>query len=426
MVQSPILKVDDNPVVSSKRVKNLLDSFSLIGTSEKGSVSRIAFSPEDIKARNFFIDLLTKIGLKIKIDSAGNIIGRLDGKYNNLSPIVTGSHLDTVPKGGKFDGTLGVIAGIEVAFLLNQNKIKLNRPFEIIVFADEESTMIGSKALAGNISKDPKDYSSSNSKSIISNLNLIGGNWEKIHESKRSKDDIFAFIELHVEQGEFLENGNFDIGIVNGIVGQKRISIKVKGQSNHAGTTSMLQRSDALIFASKIILGIEQITLEASDSAVATVGKLNVFPNAPNVIPGEVVFSVDIRDIDINVIDHILEQIKLLSSNLGNLSTCAVEIENEFEVLPTKSCPQIVSNAFYESENLGYKTSILPSKASHDSQEIVRITPMTMIFVPSRNGLSHSFKEFTSLEECTNVIQVLLNTIFTIDRKYLPKEAGIR
>ena len=359
--------------------------------------------------------------MKIRIDSAGNIIARLDGVYNNLPPIITGSHLDTVPKGGKFDGTLGVIAGIEVAFYLKENGIKLNRPLEIIVFADEESTMIGCKGFTGNLSSNDKDFFTTNSHSIIDNLSRIGGNWYEIKKAARSTKEIFAFIELHVEQGKVLEQGDLDIGIVNRIVGQKRILVKVKGQANHAGTTPMSARSDSLLAASRIIVGIEKIARDTSNDAVATVGQLRIHPNAANVIPGECVFTIDMRDSDKESIEKMSKKIDHLCSEIAKLSKCIIEIEPEFEVLPTKSCSKLVSSAFNESEKLGYKTAILPSKASHDSQEIGRICPMVMIFVPSRNGLSHSYKEYTSLDQCSKGIEVLLNTIFSIDRKSLEK-----
>ena len=338
-----------------------------------------------------------------------------------MPPIVTGSHLDTVPKGGKYDGTLGVIAGIEIAFFLQENDIKLNRPFEIIVFADEESTMIGCKGFTGNLSANEEDFITSNSRSIIENLSRIGGNWLEIKSAVRSKKDIFAFLELHVEQGKVLEDGGLDIGIVNGIVGQKRITVKVTGQANHAGTTPMSNRNDALLAASKIIVGIEQIAKTTSESAVATVGKLKLHPNAANVIPGEAVFTIDMRDLDEDVIGKMSLRIENLCSEIQEGTGCVVQIEPQFEVIPTKSCPKLVSSSFHESEKLGFKTGILPSKASHDSQEIGRICPMVMIFVPSRNGLSHSYKEYTSLDQCANGIEVLLNTIFSIDKNFLDK-----
>ena len=359
--------------------------------------------------------------MKIRIDTAGNIIARLDGHDNNLPPIVTGSHLDTVPKGGKYDGTLGVIAGIEIAFFLQENDIKLNRPFEIIVFADEESTMIGCKGFTGNLSVKEEDFVTSNSCSIIDNLSRIGGNWLDIKSAVRRKKDIFAFLELHVEQGKVLEDGGLDIGIVNGIVGQKRITVRVKGQANHAGTTPMSNRNDALLAASKIIVGIEQIAKTTSESAVATVGKLKLHPNAANVIPGEAVFTIDMRDLDEDVIGKMSLRIENLCSEIQEVTGCVIQIEPQFEVIPTKSCPKLVSSSFHESEKLGFKTGILPSKASHDSQEIGRLCPMVMIFVPSRNGLSHSYKEYTSLDQCANGIEVLLNTIFSIDKNFLDK-----
>ena len=421
MSYSAGLNILEPQVINRERIQDLINSFSSIGASENGSVSRRGFSDEDIYARNFFMKTLKELGLKIRIDTAGNIIARLDGHDNNLPPIVTGSHLDTVPKGGKYDGTLGVIAGIEIAFFLQENDIKLNRPFEIIVFADEESTMIGCKGFTGNLSLNEEDFITSNSCSIIHNLSRIGGNWLEIKSAARSKKDIFAFLELHVEQGKVLEDGGLDIGIVNGIVGQKRITVKVTGQANHAGTTPMSNRNDALLAASKIIVGIEQIAKTTSESAVATVGKLKLHPNAANVIPGEAVFTIDMRDLDEDVLGKMSLRTENLCSEIQEVTGCVVQIEPQFEVIPTKSCPKLVSSSFHESEKLGFKTGILPSKASHDSQEIGRICPMVMIFVPSRNGLSHSYKEYTSLDQCANGIEVLLNTIFSIDKNFLDK-----
>ena len=421
MSYSAGLNILEPQVINRERIQELINSFSSIGASENGSVSRRGFSDEDIYARNFFMKTLKDLGLKIRIDTAGNIIARLDGHDNNLPPIVTGSHLDTVPKGGKYDGTLGVIAGIEIAFFLQENDIKLNRPFEIIVFADEESTMIGCKGFTGNLSVNEEDFVTSNSCSIIDNLSRIGGNWLEIKSAERSKKDIFAFLELHVEQGKVLEDGGLDIGIVNGIVGQKRITVRVKGQANHAGTTPMSNRNDALLAASKIIVGIEQIAKTTSESAVATVGKLKLHPNAANVIPGEAVFTIDMRDLDEDVIGKMSLRIENLCSEIQEVSGCVVHTKPQFEVIPTKSCAKLVSSSFHESEKLGFKTGILPSKASHDSQEIGRICPMVMIFVPSRNGLSHSYKEYTSLDQCANGIEVLLNTIFSIDKNFLDK-----
>jgi len=419
MSYSAGLNILEPQVISRERIQELINSFSSIGASESGSVSRRGFSDEDIYARNFFMKTLKDLGLTIRIDTAGNIIARLDGHDNNLPPIVTGSHLDTVPKGGKYDGTLGVIAGIEIAFFLQENNIKLNRPFEIIVFADEESTMIGCKGFTGNLSANEEDFVTSNSCSIIDNLSRIGGNWLEIKSAARSKKDIFAFLELHVEQGKVLEDGGLDIGIVNGIVGQKRITVKVTGQANHAGTTPMSNRNDALLAASKIIVGIEQIAKNTSESAVATVGKLKLHPNAANVIPGEAVFTIDMRDLDEDVIGKMSLRIENLCSEIQEVTGCVVQVEPQFEVIPTKSCDKLVSSSFHESEKLGFKTGILPSKASHDSQEIGRICPMVMIFVPSRNGLSHSYKEYTSLDQCAKGIEVLLNTIFSIDKNFL-------
>jgi len=403
MSYSAGLNILEPQVINRERIQDLLNSFSSIGASENGSVSRRGFSDEDIYARNFFIKTLKDLGLNLRIDTAGNIIARLDGHDNNLPPIITGSHLDTVPKGGKYDGTLGVIAGIEIAFFLQENDIKLNRPFEIIVFADEESTMVGCKGFTGNLTLNEEDFITSNSRSIIDNLSRIGGNWLDIKSAVRRKKDIFAFLELHVEQGKVLEDGGLDIGIVNGIVGQKRITVKVIGQANHAGTTPMSNRNDALLAASKIIVGIEQIAKTTSESAVATVGKLKLHPNAANVIPGEAVFTIDMRDLDEDVIGKMSLRIENLCSEIQEVTGCLIQIEPQFEVIPTKSCPKLVSSSFHESEKLGFKTGILPSKASHDSQEIGRICPNMVSFslmVPSydQKPIDFTSSKFTSIK----------------------------
>ena len=265
-------------------------------------------------------------GASIRIDAAGNLIGRLEGTEPGLPALVTGSHLDTVPTGGRFDGALGVLAGLEVIRSLKDQGISLRHPLEVVAFADEESTMVGCKGMTGVASGNTGDYTCSNGQSISENLPSIDGSWEQLNEARRSDDAIAAFLELHVEQGGILESRGDAIGLVEGVVGQRRFLVRIEGQANHAGTTPMDARQDALATAAQVILAVQELASNHPGDPVGTVGKLQLWPNAANVVPGQVEMSVDLRDLSIEVLNELVEELEVRLNSISRASGCPISL----------------------------------------------------------------------------------------------------
>ena len=277
--------------------------------------------------------------------------------------------------------------------------------------------MVGCKGIAGTASFDPKAYATSNREPIEDNLARIGGHWPSLASARRADDACAAFLELHVEQGGVLEQRGDAIGVVEGVVGQRRFSIQVDGQPNHAGTTPMTLRQDALVAASRIVLAVETMARQHPGDPVATVGRLEVWPNAANVVPGSVALTVDLRDVNSVVLDQLVAELMQQVERIGAETGCPIQLEPQFEVEPTAAADGVMAAIVYAAEDLGLSHSHLPSRASHDAQEIGRRWPMGMIFVPSRGGLSHSSKEFTSDEHCWAGAAVLLGTLQRLDRE---------
>jgi beta-ureidopropionase / N-carbamoyl-L-amino-acid hydrolase len=277
--------------VSGDRLNASINRLAKVGRLPNGDICRLAFTPEILQARYLVQQWMVEAGMTVRTDAAGNIIGRYAGTVEGAPAIATGSHIDTVPSGGKYDGVLGVLAGIEVVRTLRENEIRLNHPIEVIVFTDEENTMIGCQAVAGTAKRSPEQYSlnaecAARYSTIEECLESVGGNWDELETAQRSSRDLVAFVELHVEQGAFLEKTGKEIGVVQGVVGMLRKAISIKGQANHAGTTPMDMRQDALIAAAQIVLAVQEIALSLPSQPVATVGFLTVAPNAVNIVPG--------------------------------------------------------------------------------------------------------------------------------------------
>ena len=402
--------------INAERLDRGLEELAKIGKRPDGSICRLAFSDEDREARALVRRWMEASGMSVRIDAAGNLCGTHEGKNNALPVLATGSHLDTVPSGGKYDGALGVVAGLEVVRVLRENQIVLDRPVETIVFADEESTMIGCKAMAGTASLNAEDYQLKTALSMAYAVARLGGNWHKLSRAKRQ--DIAAFVELHVEQGGVLESANKDIGIVRGIVGQQRYRIKVMGRANHAGTTPMSLRQDALTAGARIVLAVEELARSHSGDPVATVGELQVFPNAANIIPGLVEMTVDIRDISDETIASVARNLKEKLKEIGDRGGVRITMDPILRVHSTPATPEIEDRIQQVCEALQLSYMSLPSRASHDAQELGRIADMGMIFVPSRGGISHSGDEYTSLEHCARGANALLHTLFRLDEYY--------
>jgi len=404
--------------IDQARLSKNLDQLAQVGKLTEGGVRRIAFSPEDVAARELVRQWMLDLGMMVEIDAAGNLIGVYAGKNSEIPALATGSHIDTVPSGGRYDGALGVIAGLEMIRTLDDHNIRLNHDIKVIVFADEEGSMIGSKAISGTASLKASDYRRTDGQSIQECLANIGGNWDKLATARQTTQNIAAYVELHVEQGGVLEAIGREIGVVEGVVVQQRHLIKVTGVPNHAGTTPMSMRRDALVAASSLVLAVEDMAKHYPGDPVATVGAFQVWPNAANIVPGYVEMTVDIRDLSQTTIDHLVAQLRRKIETIAVSTRTRITIERMLSVQPTPATPKIQDVIVEVCQQLELSDSHLPSRASHDAQEIGRFTDMGMIFVPSKEGISHSEQEYTTPEQCAQGANVLLKTFLKLDSLY--------
>lgn len=400
--------------VNGDRLNRRIAQLGEIGKLPNGGVSRVAFTPEDLLARQLVQSWMVDAGMTVRTDAAGNLIGRYPGQQEQAA-LATGSHIDTVPVAGRYDGCLGVIAGIEMVKTLSENNLRLQHPLEVIVFTDEESTVLGCKAMAGDIVNDPTYYRRSDGTSIQDCLERIGGSWSQIAAAKRNPGEISAFVELHVEQGGVLERGGQDIGVVQGVVGQHRLMVSILGRPNHAGTTPMNMRKDALVAASEIVLAVNRLALNTPGDQVATVGALEVFPNAVNTVAAKVELKIDFRDLSQSHLNDLMQQMQEQFANIAAATGTKVEMKETLHVPPTLSAPRIMDTISRTCQDLNLTYVALPSRAGHDAQEIGRFTNMGMIFVPSKAGISHSEEEYTSPEQCSQGANVLLQTFLRLD-----------
>jgi N-carbamoyl-L-amino-acid hydrolase len=328
-----------------------------------------------------------------------------------------GSHLDTVPSGGNYDGILGSIAALEVMELLKANGITTEHPLEMIVFTDEEGGLTGSRALIGELGPDALEVKSHSGKTIAEGIAFIGGDPARLAEVKRSSGDIKAFLELHIEQGAVLEKEKIDIGIVEGIVGIEWWDVTIEGVANHAGTTPMNMRQDAVIAGSMFALAVNEVVNSFEGQQVGTVGRFRAEPGAPNVIPGKVDLSLEIRDLSADKILKVFREIEKRAAAIAKETNTTIRFDHvDVGAVPALTDPKIQALIEASAEKLGLSYKYMPSGAGHDAQDMAKITPTGMIFVPSRGGISHSPKEFTSAEDLANGASVLAETVLAIDK----------
>lgn len=404
--------------VNQDRLEQRIFDLAKFGLQPNGETERVAFSDADVAAQQWVIKTLKELGLKVHIDYAGNIIGKREGKKPALKPISFGSHIDRVPNGGDYDGCVGSMASLEVLEVLKENKIKTDHPLEIIIFSNEEGGVMGSRAIAGHLGKEALSIVNSTGYSMAEGIMRLGGDTTRIAEVARKKDEIAAFLELHIEQGGTLEKENIQIGIVEGIVGLAWWDVEFTGFANHAGTTPMNARQDALLAAAKFIVAVNEVTNSFEGAQVGTVGKIKAEPGAPNVIPGKVVTSLEIRDLSLEMIEKVYKAIKSRANEIAKASNVQIELRP----LDTTADPAIMTVTIQDeiassASELGLTTKRMPSGAGHDAQDMALIAPTGMIFVPSIGGISHSPKEFTSAEDMANGANVLLHTILALDKK---------
>jgi N-carbamoyl-L-amino-acid hydrolase len=401
--------------VNGARLNGWLAGFDKVGRTPTG-INRVAYSAADLAGREFTLGLFRESGLTPRLDTAGNILGRLEGTDRSLPPILIGSHVDSVTDGGNFDGPVGSFSAIEVARSLREQNVRLRHPVDVVVWTNEEGGTVGSKCAIGHITPADLDKVARSGKTIREGIGLVGGNVDKLAEAVKKKGDVACYMELHIEQGGLLEKANLQIGVVQGIVGLKWSEVTITGFSNHAGTTPMDQRQDAMLAAAKFTVAINDAVRSVPGRTVATVGRLNVTPNTTNVIPGEVVLTIDLRDLDPAKVSHFQSTFERLAAEIGTATNTKFAFRTLSESDPAIADPTVMGWIDASANALGLTRQRMPSGAGHDAQEVAKIAPMGMIFVPSVGGISHSPKEFTKADDVTNGANVLLNAVIAADK----------
>lgn len=413
-------------MVCSKRIQDRLEEIYECGKQVDGTHSRLAFSKEDWKGRRIFKEYLELLGLSPYVDPAGNLIARYRGKNDKLPAILLGSHMDTVPNSGKYDGVLGCIGALEVVEALSESGEHLEHPLEIIVFADEEGIRFGkglqgSSAISGasldNFSSEDLDEEGARREDI---LRECGIEFSDMKQAMKQKESVHCFLELHIEQGKALEKHNKTIGIITAIAGVKRYEITVFGESNHSGSTRMEDRKDALAAAAAFISAVpETIKKYGSEYSVATVGKIRVLPNAVNVIPGICTFCLEIREQLQEQLDTLEQKLFQFMEEVCKQRKVTYTVEPIAAYAPAPMNPQIqkVIQRICDRDNIGYDS--MPSGAFHDAMFMTRAFPSGMLFIPSRNGISHSPEEYSAPEDIQTGCELLLKTVKILDKEVI-------
>jgi len=402
--------------VDAARLEQRLQDLSRFGANPQGGVSRVAFSPADVEGRAFTMEMMRAAKLDVRVDPVGNLFGRRSGLDAQAAPILFGSHIDSVPEGGNYDGDVGSMSAIEVAQVLGEKGYRNRHPLEVAIWCDEESGLTGSRGFVGDLATEDLARPGRNGTVLAENIRRLGGDPARLAEARHAPGSVAAYLELHIEQGGTLDAAGIPIGVVEGIVGIHHYEVTVRGFANHAGTTPMDKRRNALLAASEIVLAVDRIVRSVPGRQVGTVGRLVVRPGAPNVIPGEVSFTIELRDLKTETIESLWSRIEPEARAIVARQGCTMEY-----VLPPPDRPALTDAHMRDliagvADDLGLRHLSLPSGAGHDAQELARIAPMGMIFVPSVGGISHSPKELSRPADIANGANVLLQAVLRLDQ----------
>jgi N-carbamoyl-L-amino-acid hydrolase len=400
--------------VNGERLVANLRALGAIGKTDAGA-QRVAYTEADRAARTYAMDLMRAARLDVETDAAGNLVGRRAGTDAGLSPIVFGSHIDSVPNGGDYDGPVGSLAAIEVAHTLADHGLRTRHPLEVVIFQNEEGGLIGSLALIGGLTPERLDAVSQSGMTIREGIAALGGDPDRLAAVQRAPSSIAAYLELHIEQGGVLDAAGIQIGVVEGIVGIGWWDVTVEGAANHAGTTPMDRRHDALLSAARFIQEVNRIVMSMPGRQVGTVGRIEARPGAPNVIPGLVRLSLELRDLDAAKITLLYQQVEAAGHAIGGADGTTFTFRRLSENVPALSDPAVRDAIRRAARDWGLSTRDMPSGAGHDAQDMARLGPMGMIFIPSVGGISHSPRELSRPEDITNGANVLLRSVLGLD-----------
>jgi N-carbamoyl-L-amino-acid hydrolase len=412
------------PSIDAARLRNRLERLSYHGRPPGGTfadgVSRVAYSTADLTARAWIIDEIKQAEIVPRIDAAGNIFARFGGQPNQPA-ILFGSHIDSVPNAGNFDGDLGTFSALEVLQAVQAAKIQTRHPLEMVLWAHEESTAFGhgtaaSRIVAGDLKAGDMDKVWNGMRRSDA-IRRIAGDPDKIETAIRGKGTWHSYVELHIEQGGTLDQAKVPIGVVEGIVAIHRYDVVIEGFANHAGTTPMNERQDAMLAASQLTVAVREVATSRQGRQVGTVGRIEVEPNSPNVIPGRVVLSVEFRDLSEQTLRELGDAVKARGAAIAKATNTKITFTLASTNRPAPATKGVQDAIGRSADAMGLKAMRLPSGAGHDAQQIAALCPMGMIFVPSVGGISHSPKELTSWDDCANGANVLLRTVLELDRR---------
>jgi beta-ureidopropionase / N-carbamoyl-L-amino-acid hydrolase len=407
--------------IDAGRVQANLEHLAGIGSDPAGGITRLGFSQAELDAHKYAVDLMKDAGLSVRIDAAGNVFGWREGSAK-LPVILFGSHLDSVPHGGAYDGPLGTIGAIEVIRALNAAHVKTRHPLEVVVWTNEEGphfgvSAFGSSVAAGSVGPEVLDRKDEQGETVADWLRRYGQDPGQLASARIAPGSLAAIVELHIEQGPNLEEAKIPIGVVQGIVGLRRWKCVATGTANHAGTTPMTRRHDALATAARELLAVRDSVRAEDGRQVGTVGYLKAEPGAPNVIAGRVEFPYELRDLDAAKIERMYAATQKRFADIDReegTTTVCTEVNH---IEPALGDPRIQATIREAARAAGLATMDLPSGAVHDAGEISRLAPMGMIFVPSHAGISHAPQEYTSPGDIANGVEVLYRTILLLDKK---------
>lgn len=401
-------------MIDARRLKNRIESLSKISEFNEGyGVTRRALTNEDKKAQDLVSSWMKLAGMSVQLDPAGNLIGRKEGSQKDKKPLVIGSHIDSVENGGKFDGTIGVVGGIEVIQHMAEEEIKPLRPIEVIAFCEEEGSrfksggLFGSQAMVGKISENDLEVTDSDGLTRREALEQFGLNPDEIFTNKaiRNKKEILLYLEMHIEQGPVLDKEKTPVGIVSHITGVTVFDIIIEGKSDHAGTTPMNLRSDALSGACELKLALDKIITEYG-TAVGTIGSMEVFPGGVNIIPGKVTMSMDIRDIKKENRETILQQIKIKAKEISKSKDLNIKFIERTKVKQASCSKEVMDVTKSEARNLNIGFMEMVSGAGHDALLVSELCDIGMIFVRSQGG-SHNPGEVARIEDIVSGTELL-------------------
>ena len=420
-IEDPDLGAGSEVEIRTRRLWTSLSRLSGFGAHPDGGAHRIAFSEAEREARRWLVRAMREAGLAVRTDPAGNMFGRREGR-EPLPAILFGSHLDTVPRGGHFDGALGVLASLEVLRALAEQRVTTRHPLEMVVWCDEEgahfgNALFGSRAATEGVAEEEFHRVDEEGRSLhewMERYRLAPGALDRAVLDPR---DYRAVFELHVEQGGRLEQAGGRIGVVDGIVGIQRFEVRIGGFQNHAGTTPMAERKDAMLTAARLIVATHEEIRALPGDQVGNVGQLEITPGAANVVPGAVRFPIELRDLEERMVKDIITRIRARAAQLVRETGCTVETARTLREHPAGMDPGLRELLFREARLAGEEALTLTSRAGHDAQNTARHgMPTAMIFVPSRGGISHAPEEWTSAADCARGADLLRRAILAVDR----------